>query len=101
MGKRLIPYEALRGKGIVYSKPHLWRLEKQKKFPRRIYTNPDSDGGGRSSYAYDEDEVDAFIESLIARYRANGSRADVWVRNKGPRKRGKRRRWRNGKSCWR
>jgi prophage regulatory protein len=59
MPVRLIPYEALRTKGIPYSKPHLWRLEKASRFPKRVPI-----GAGR--YAYVESEIDAFIERMIA-----------------------------------
>jgi prophage regulatory protein len=56
---RLIPHEALRSKGIPYSKPHLWRLEKANRFPKRVPI-----GAGR--YGYVEAEIDAFIEASIA-----------------------------------
>jgi prophage regulatory protein len=56
---RLIPYESLTAKGIPYSKPHLWRLEKKGQFPKRVPTGP-----GR--YAYVEQEIDAHVEALIA-----------------------------------
>jgi prophage regulatory protein len=56
---RLIPYEALAAKCIGYSKPHLWRLEKAGKFPRRVPI-----GAGR--YAYVETEIDEYLERKIA-----------------------------------
>jgi prophage regulatory protein len=59
MAQRLIPYEALKTKCIPYSKPHLWRLEKASKFPKRVPI-----GAGR--YAYVEAEVDAWIDARIA-----------------------------------
>jgi prophage regulatory protein len=59
MAASLIPYEALRLKGIPYSKPHLWRLEKANRFPKRVPI-----GAGR--YAYVESEIDDFIERMIA-----------------------------------
>jgi prophage regulatory protein len=59
MSRRLIPYEALRAKCIGYSKPHLWRLEKAGKFPKRVPI-----GAGR--YGYVEAEIDAYIETKIA-----------------------------------
>ena len=59
MAQRLIPYEALKAKGIPYSKPHLWRLERADKFPKRVPI-----GAGR--YAYIEAEVDSWIDSRIA-----------------------------------
>jgi len=57
--RRLIPYEALADKCIPYSKPHLWRLEKAGKFPKRVPTGP-----GR--YAYVESEIDNYIQTKIA-----------------------------------
>ena len=59
MTKRLIPYSALAEKCIPYSKPHLWRLEKAGKFPRRVPI-----GSGR--YAYVESEIDKHNEQLVA-----------------------------------
>ena len=59
MAQRLVPYEALKGKCITYSKPHLWRLERAGKFPKRVPI-----GAGR--YAYVEAEVDAWIDARIA-----------------------------------
>jgi prophage regulatory protein len=59
MAQRLIPYDALKGKCIPYSKSHLWRLERANKFPRRVPI-----GAGR--YAYIESEVDAWIDARIA-----------------------------------
>jgi prophage regulatory protein len=59
MSARLISYDDLKSKGIPYSKPHLWRLEKQGKFPKRVPI-----GAGR--YAYVEAEIDGYVESLIA-----------------------------------
>jgi prophage regulatory protein len=56
---RLIPHEGLAAKGIPYSKPHVWRLEKRGKFPKRVHLGP-----GR--YAYVEHEIDAHIDALIA-----------------------------------
>jgi prophage regulatory protein len=59
MAQRLISYEALRSKCITYSKPHLWRLEKANKFPKRVPI-----GAGR--YGYVEEEIDAYIAQKIA-----------------------------------
>ena len=58
--RRLIPYEALKTKCIMYSKPHLWRLERAGKFPKRVPI-----GAGR--YAYIEAEVDEYIAQKIAK----------------------------------
>jgi prophage regulatory protein len=65
--RTLITYDDLRSKGIVYSKPHLWKLEKANKFPRRVMI------GAR--YAYVESEVDAWIDSMIAARDAGRSAA--------------------------
>jgi prophage regulatory protein len=55
----LIPYRDLKAKGIPYSKPHLWRLERAHKFPLRVPIGP-----GR--YAYVESEIDDYVAALIA-----------------------------------
>jgi prophage regulatory protein len=55
---RLIPTDGLRLKGIPYSKPHLWRLERSGKFPKRVPI-----GAGR--YAYVETEIDDWIEARV------------------------------------
>ncbi|HEY5129286.1 MAG TPA: AlpA family phage regulatory protein [Bradyrhizobium sp.] len=59
MAPLLIPYEALKAKCIEYSKPHLWRLEKAGKFPKRVPV-------GASRYGYVEAEIDAYINARIA-----------------------------------
>src|SRR5262249_62195243 len=59
MAQRLIPYEALKAKCIPYSKPHLWRLERANKIPKRVPIR-----AGR--YAYIEAEIDAWIDARIA-----------------------------------
>ncbi len=59
MAPRLIPYEALKAKGIMYSKPHLWRLEKAGKFPKRVPVGP-------ARYGYVEPEIDSHVDELIA-----------------------------------
>jgi prophage regulatory protein len=59
MATRLITYGDLATKGICYSKPHIWRLEKQGKFPKRVPI-------GASRYAYVESEIDAFVDRMIA-----------------------------------
>jgi len=63
--RRIIPYESLKpNKGIPFSKPHLWRLEKAGNFPKRIPLS-----AGRHGWA--EDEIDAYIERKIAERDAN------------------------------
>jgi prophage regulatory protein len=73
MSQVLIPHTALEAKGITYSKPHLWRLEKFHKdvdagkaektsvplFPLRVPIGP-------SRYGYVEEEIDAYVAELIA-----------------------------------
>jgi prophage regulatory protein len=57
---RLLAYDDLKPiKGIPYSKVQLWRLEKLKKFPKRVPMGP-----GR--HAWIENEVDDWIASRIA-----------------------------------
>jgi prophage regulatory protein len=68
MPTRLIFTSDLRAKGIPYSKPHLWRLEKAGKFPRRVPI-----GAGR--YGYVETEIDAYIERKIAERDSAGNPA--------------------------
>jgi prophage regulatory protein len=58
MSIKLITASDLRIKGITYSKPHLWRLEKGGKFPKRVPI-----GAGR--YAYVETEIDDWIEARV------------------------------------
>jgi len=58
MAQRLIAHEDLKSKGIPYSKPHLWRLERAGKFPKRVPI-------GASRYGYVETEIDAYVDELI------------------------------------
>jgi prophage regulatory protein len=46
-------------KGIPYSKPHLWRLIKMKKFPAPVRI-------GQNRVAFVEDEIDAWLQGKIA-----------------------------------
>jgi prophage regulatory protein len=59
MPQILIPYRNLRAKGIPYSKPHLWRLERDGKFPKRVPI-------GLGRYGYVETEIDDYIAALVA-----------------------------------
>jgi prophage regulatory protein len=68
MSKVLIPYRDLKAKGVPYSKPHLWRLEKAGRFPKRVPIGP-------SRYGYVESEIDAYIDALIAARDATGDAA--------------------------
>ncbi len=55
----LIAYRDLKAKGVPYSKPHLWRLEKAGKFPKRVPI-------GLSRYGYVKSEIDDYITGLVA-----------------------------------
>lgn len=44
---------------VGYSAMHLYRLERDGKFPRRFKLNPD--GGPHGAVGHDADEVDAWI----------------------------------------
>ena len=59
MAARLITHDDLASKGVKYSRCHLWRLEKQGKFPKRVPI-------GAARYAYVESEVDEFVDRMIA-----------------------------------
>jgi prophage regulatory protein len=48
----------LKAKGVPYSKPHLWRLERAGEFAKRVPI-------GASRYGYVESEIDGFIGGLI------------------------------------
>jgi prophage regulatory protein len=56
---RFLSYDALKEKGITYSKPHLWRLIKAKRFP------PPIKGLGAEN-VWSETEVDDVITARIA-----------------------------------
>ena len=56
---KLLSYDDLKSvKGIQYSKVQLWRLERQRKFPKRVPVGP-----GRHAWA--EHELDAWIAERI------------------------------------
>ena len=58
-GRRLLDYQALRERGIPWSRVHIARLEAAKKFPLHIDL-------GANSIAWFEDEIDAFLEEKVA-----------------------------------
>lgn len=70
MSDRLLPYESLRDKGVPLSKVQLWRLEKQGKFPQRVYPS-----AGRVAWV--ESEIDAYLAERIAARRPRASEAMV------------------------
>jgi prophage regulatory protein len=55
-GRRLLDYQALRERGIPWSRVHIARLEAARKFPLHINL-------GENSVAWFEDEIDDFIEA--------------------------------------
>ena len=59
---RLLSYDELRSqKGIPYSKVHLWRLEREGKFPRRVRL-------GERRHGWLESEIDDWVlERMAAR----------------------------------
>jgi prophage regulatory protein len=58
---RLLPFEDLkRKKGIPYARAHIWRLEREGKFPKHLRLGK----GGRNAWV--EDEIDAYVAKLIA-----------------------------------
>jgi prophage regulatory protein len=77
-GRRLLDYQAIRARGIPWSRVHLARLEAAGKFPLRIDV-------GENSIAWFEDEVDDFIEmkaaeraaKAAARAKPQAARADT------------------------
>ena len=58
-GRRLLDYQALRERGIPWSRVHIARLEAAKKFPLHIDI-------GENSSAWFEDEIDDFLEAKAA-----------------------------------
>lgn len=56
---QFLAFEDLKGKGISYSKPHLWRLIKANKFPRPVR-------GLGSANSWAEAEIDAFVAQRVA-----------------------------------
>ncbi len=59
MAKRLIGFDDLKSKGISYSKVTLWRKEKAGTFPKRVPI-------GDARYGYVEDEIDEYVDRMIA-----------------------------------
>lgn len=66
-GIRLVGYRGLSARGIEYSRSHLWRLEQQGRFPRRVRFS----GSGR--VAWIEHEIDEYLEGLAAARVVTGS----------------------------
>ena len=55
-GRRLLDYQALRERGIPWSRVHIARLEAARKLPLHINL-------GENSVAWFEDEIDDFLEA--------------------------------------
>jgi prophage regulatory protein len=67
----LLPYDALKDKGITLSKCQLWRLEREGKFPARVHVSA-------RSIAWPTTEIDAYIaERTAAREKEFAERATV------------------------
>ncbi len=67
---RVLNDDGLRAKGIDYSRPQLWRLEKAKKFPKRIRL-------GLNRIAWVEFEIDQYLLDRIAERDAASEREDA------------------------
>jgi prophage regulatory protein len=64
---RILSFEDLRSeKGIPYSKVHLWRLERDRKFPKRVPL-------GQSRHGWVESEIDDWIAERMASRRAEAA----------------------------
>jgi prophage regulatory protein len=59
MSQVLVPYDALKTKGITFSKMHIWRLEKAGKFPVHVPVSA-------QRIAWVESEIDQWIADRIA-----------------------------------
>jgi predicted DNA-binding transcriptional regulator AlpA len=57
--QRFLSYAELAPKGIKYSKPHLWRLIKEKRFPAPIK-------GLGVENCWAEDQVDKYVADRVA-----------------------------------
>jgi prophage regulatory protein len=75
----LIPYRELKARGVPYSKPHLWRLERAGKFPKRVPISA-------ARYGYVEVEIDAYIAALVAARDAGATDGEIKKPNTAKRK---------------
>jgi len=53
---KFLSYPELKERGIPFSRPWLWRLEKEGRFPRRKYL-------GEKTICWDADEIDRWMKS--------------------------------------
>jgi prophage regulatory protein len=56
---RLLRYDELKDKGVVWTRMHLDRLEKAGRFPRRVHLS-------QRTVGWIEDEIDAFLAAKLA-----------------------------------
>jgi prophage regulatory protein len=57
---RILSYDELKPlKGIPYSKVHIWRLEREGRFPRRVPLGP-------SRHGWPDSEIDEWISARMA-----------------------------------
>jgi prophage regulatory protein len=61
---RFLNYEDLKAKGISYSKPHIWRLNKLPAGDPRKFPDPIKGLGPENTWA--ENEIDAYVEARVA-----------------------------------
>ena len=71
-GRRLLNYQALKQRGIPWSRVHIARLEAARKFPLHIDV-------GENSIAWFEDEIDDLLEMKAAERDAKArGRSPIW-----------------------
>jgi prophage regulatory protein len=69
---KLLGIDELRpAKGILYSKPHIWRKIREGSFPSPIRL-------GENRIAFVEAEIDAWIEAKVAERDSKRRSRDVW-----------------------
>jgi prophage regulatory protein len=56
---KILSYDDLKARGIAYSKVHLWRLEKARKFPKRVPLS-------EARHGWLETEIDGWLATRIA-----------------------------------
>jgi prophage regulatory protein len=69
-GRRLLNYQALKQRGIPWSRVHIARLEAARKFPLHIDV-------GENSIAWFEDEIDDLLEMKAAERNAKAAALDA------------------------
>jgi prophage regulatory protein len=69
-GRRLLDFQALKERGIPWSRVHLARLEAARKFPLHIDV-------GENLRAWFEDEIDDFLEAKAAERDAKAAERDA------------------------